>query len=108
MKLTNGYKLIGIFKAPYAGAPVEAAITLSANGLLYSVECESLGWCTNGHKYIGDAIKEFEMMLANEEITECEINQWIVAAAKLVEKCLKESKNGKVSTYMNMLEAIDK
>lgn len=47
-------------------------------------------------------------MLANEETSECEMNQWIVAAAKLVGKCLQESKNGKVSTYMNMLEAIDK
>lgn len=32
------------------------------DGLNYSCQCSCGGWCTNGHRYKGDAINEYEAM----------------------------------------------
>ena len=86
---------------PYKGRKIDVSITKSTMGF-YSVECSELGWCTNGYKYIGDAIKEFELMCEHENQAEHEINWWITACEKLIERCYAEK-----STYDKMLKILE-
>lgn len=61
--IPTGVHVIGVLHMKNKCCKNKHVLITQTNELeVYSCQCACGGWCTNGHKHISDAIREYEKM----------------------------------------------